>query len=204
MHSFARSIILVPTLVLALAPLPARADFYSLEGRFQCLDKPDAVCYDATPSRDPAPPPLPVTAPAVPQAPPAPAKSASAPASAPLDPILAIALRIKARRPEAGDLEALRRAAAADDARAIELLAWCSYRGLGTARDPVAAYFLYGKAAAVAVPHARENQAAIYEETLTQEQRQRVLQTEAMPQASRRVPGLLSASRIEGASIYVP
>lgn len=208
MRSFARSLILVPSLVLTLARLPAFADFYTLEGRFQCLDEPNAVCYDATPSRDPAPPrPVavaPVTPPAVTQAPPVAPKPVSAHARPPLDPILAIAMRIKDHEPGAGDLAALRHAASADDPRAIELLAWCALRGIGTGRDPVAAYFLYGEAADAAVPHARENQAAIYEQTLTPDQRQQVLETEAKPQAPRRLSRLISANGIAGDATNVP
>jgi len=34
--------------VIAIA-CPAHAEFYKLEGRYECLAKPGAVCYDATP-----------------------------------------------------------------------------------------------------------------------------------------------------------
>ena len=88
----------------------------------------------------------------------------------------------------------LRRAAAAGDLRAIELLAWCALRGIGTSRDPIAAYFLYGEAAAGDVPHARDNQALIYERSLTPVQRQRVLEIEAKPQPARRALGSLTAA----------
>ena len=200
------------TLAAALAASSARADFYSLEGRFQCLDRPGAVCYDATPSLEPPlpaqrppPPAQKVTAPQPHQAPPpAPALSTAAPPQ-PKDPIVAAAARIKADRPAAGDLDLLRRAAAADDPRAIELLAWCALRGIGTSRDAVAAFFLYGEAAANAVPHARENQAAVYERLLTPEQRQHVLDIAAAPHSAERVKDfLLSANGLDGASNDVP
>jgi TPR repeat protein len=75
----------------------------------------------------------------------------------------------------AGDLEVLTRLAEANDPRAVEVLAWCRLNGIGGARDPVAAYWLYRQAAGLEVPHARENQVAIFERQLTPEQRQEVL-----------------------------
>jgi hypothetical protein len=177
-HRFPRRIAL-PFALLCASTLPAHADFYRLEGRFQCLDQPDTVCYDAAPTHVEAPPDA--TAP-LRESPPEPAPVvAIAPAKPvqPADPITLIAARIKAERPDAGDVAALRRAAKTGDPRAIELLAWCALRGIGTDRDPVEAYLLYGAAAAESVPRARENQALIYEETLTGEERQRVLDREA-------------------------
>jgi hypothetical protein len=38
-----------------LVPTAAHAEFYSLDGRFQCLDHADAVCGDARPLLVPAP-----------------------------------------------------------------------------------------------------------------------------------------------------
>ena len=170
-----------PLVLLCGAALPAHAEFYRLEGRFQCLEQADAVCYDAAPSQVETPP----TAAAAPhEAPPAPAPVAMIPPARPLppvDPISAIASRIKAERPGAGDVAALRHAATTGDPRAIEMLAWCALRGIGIERDPVEAYILYGAAAAESVPHARENQALIYEEQLTGEQRQHVLDLAAKP-----------------------
>ena len=161
----------------------AHADFYKLDGRFQCLERANAVCYDATPSPSlPAAthPPLeaaaPVTLPAqrvTIEEPPPP------PAAASVDPILAIGARIKARQPAPGDLDTLRQHAESGDKRALELLAWCAFRGIGTYRDTLAAYRLYGAAAADAVPHARENQQIIYEQDLSPEQRQQLLLLEA-------------------------
>jgi len=79
---------------------------------------------------------------------------------------------------------AIRFAAAAGDPRAIELLAWCALRGIGAEANPIAAYFLYGEAAGEAVPNARENQALVYEQSLSQSERQHVLDIEARPHAS--------------------
>jgi hypothetical protein len=174
------------TLALALAPAAARADFYTLEGRFQCLDRADAVCTDAVVAKlEPpfaAPPPdsrdsvasLPEAA-AQPPTRAAPAAAAKEPA----DPILAVAKRIERAKPEAGDLDRLRHAADAGDGRAIELLAWCALKGIGTGRDPVQAYLLYGKAAAADVPRARQNQALVFESALDSAERQRVLDLQA-------------------------
>jgi hypothetical protein len=210
------------TLAAIGAAAPARADFYSLEGRFQCLDQPGAVCYDATPSRAPTPPAAPAPKPAAamqtrdapPPAPkpvPTPVSAPAAAANAPapprrrMDPILAVAARIKADRPAAGDLDALRRAAAADDPRAIELLAWCALRGIGTTRNPAAAYFLYGEAAANDVPHARANQAAVYERLLTPDERQHVLDIAATPESAQLVKDfLLSADGLTSGAPDAP
>ncbi|HUZ74441.1 MAG TPA: hypothetical protein VMU87_15765 [Stellaceae bacterium] len=207
-----RSLTAALALALAIAS-PAQADFYSLAGRFQCLDKPGAVCYDATPSLEP---PLPAQRPTPPlpkppdvtqaRAAPPPETVVAPPAPPrPLDPILAIAARIKADRPDPGDLDMLRRAAALGDPRAIELLAWCALRGIGTSPDAVAAYFLYGEAAAAAVPHARENQTAVYERALTPDERQHVLDIAAVPDGTQRVKQfLLSANGLDSVSQDVP
>jgi len=108
--------------------------------------------------------------------------------------VLAIARRVADERPEAGDVAHLKQAAAAGDARAIELLAWCALKGIGIDRDPIAAYLLYGKAAVADVPRARENQRLVYERTLSSAQRQLVLDLEAK---SRRAPGTLAAGAPE-------
>jgi hypothetical protein len=159
-----------------VAAPPALADFYKLEGRFQCLERADAICYDATPSL----PPTPAVAPAAPvQATPKAAQRSAAAPSAPVDPMRALANRIKLKEPAPGDLDLLRRKADTGDRGAIELLAWCALHGIGTERDPVEAYLRYGKAAANAVPRARENQAVIYEQDMSQAQRQHVLDLEA-------------------------
>jgi hypothetical protein len=196
-------IIVALPLALALSERPAHADFYALDGRFQCLSQSRAVCYDARPSRaasapaaTEAPETAALAAPAQAETPqpafiapsPAPTRSLAQP-----DPMLEIAARIKAKRPAADDVAALRRAAAAGDPRAIELLAWCALRGIGTGRDPMAAYLLYGEAPANAVPRARENQAAIYTQLLSSEERQRILAYEATPPSARSLSDLASA-----------
>jgi TPR repeat protein len=183
--------------VLAVAGhRPACADFSQLEWQYECLKDPDAVCYDATPSG--TDPPAAETA-AKPHAEPAtspptgataairPAASARKPAGAAgvgesassggqaPDPLRAIAARLQARKPSAADLAVLQTRATAGNARALELLAWAELVGVGVARDPVQAYFLYGKAAAAGAPTGRRDQAAIYEGTLTQEERQQIL-----------------------------
>lgn len=181
--------------ILAIAGhQPARAGFSELEWQYECLKDPDAVCYDATPSgpdlptvkpaakpraEKAAPAPTGATArPAPPERKPAaaagPGKSASPAAQAP-DPLRAIAARLQARKPSAADLAVLQARATAGNARALELLAWAELVGVGVARDPVQAYFLYGKAAAAGAPTGRRDQAAVYEGTLTPEERQQIL-----------------------------
>lgn len=183
--------------VLAMAgPQPARADFSELERQYECLKDPDAVCYDATPSGpDPsaaetavvppaektAPAPTSATAaarPAPPERKPtgsARAAGSASPAAAAPDPLRAIAARLEARKPSAADLAVLQARASAGNPRALELLAWAELVGVGVARDPVQAYFLYGKAAAAGAPTGRRDQAAVYEGTLTPEERQQIL-----------------------------
>jgi len=202
MKRFIHRLFLILPLVLGFGARPAHADFYALDGRFECLSEPQAVCYDARPSRAPAAPTSLAKAPveaSLLAAPQAPAASSSAPRAmandpSSLDPVLAIAARIRAARPADGDLDQLRHAAAAGDPRAIELLAWCALKGIGSGRNPVAAYFYYGEAAARAVPRARANQAAVYMRSLTPEERQHVLEIEALPAAAR-PQALLSAER---------
>ncbi len=174
----------------------ARADFSELERQYECLKDPDAVCYDATPSgADPsaaetvaephaekaAPAPADATAavrPAPPERKPAAsarAEGSASPAAAAPDSLRAIAARLEARKPSAADLAVLQARAKAGNARALELLAWAELMGVGVARDPVQAYFLYGKAAAAGAPTGRRDQAAVYEGTLTPEERQQIL-----------------------------
>jgi len=168
-------------LALALcvtAAMPSRAQFYSLEGRYQCLNDPSAVCYDATPSRLP-----PKEKPAVPDAPAKPEAKAAAmhavvPSAAPADPLAAVAARLQSGAAVAHDIALLRERAAASDSRATELLAWCHLKGVGMEKDPVPAYLLYGVAARLGVANARRNQAIVYETDMTPEQRQIALTIE--------------------------
>ncbi len=176
----------VAALVVSLAGLganPARADFYSLAGRFACLENAAATCVDmgrlaekrqiekpaegsdAKPIATPAAPagdkPI-VQAPAL--------TSIAAP-----DPLPEITARIKTGTASSEDLRRLRVVSRTGDGRAIELLAWCDYSGIGLPRDPVAAYILYGIAALAGVSGARTNQAVIYDYDLSSDQRQIVL-----------------------------
>lgn len=91
------------------------------------------------------------------------------------DPIVEIAARIEAGKPSSEDLKHLHTLSRSGDGRAIELLAWCDYFGIGSPRDPVAAYILYGIASLAGVAGADANQAVIYEYVLTPGQRQLVL-----------------------------
>lgn len=165
--------------------LPAAAQFYSLEGRFECLDDPTAVCGDTAPQM-PAPKPRPKQT-ATAETTPAPAHAGALRARrtntspAPTgeaeraDPLRAIAQRLAAGQAAPEDAAALRRLAEAGNTHALELLAWCSLKGVGVARDPVQAFLLYGLAADLGVAQAQRNQAIIYETELTSEQRQQVL-----------------------------
>lgn len=164
----------------ASAP-PAQAQFYSLEGRFECLNDPKTVCFDATPDG-------PMARPSASAARTAAAGAARKPQGEPVrvaprvvqkvELIREIAKRLEARHPAPDDTAALRRLAEAGDKRALELLAWCTHEGVGVRRDPLQSYLLYGIAADVGVADARRNQAVIYEYDLTSDQRQQVLTIE--------------------------
>jgi TPR repeat protein len=161
----------------------AQAEFFSLDGRFQCLESGATVCGEAQAIVKPAPVvPQPAAAPepvaalpvATPTPKPAPAPAVQAP-ERPIDPLQVVAARIQARRPSSNDIAWLNQAARNGDPRAIELLAWCKLNAIGMARDPVEAYLLYGAAGNAALPNARDNQRLIYERDLTSNQRQQVL-----------------------------
>jgi TPR repeat protein len=174
----------IAALVLAaccVGTTPAQAQFYSLEGRFQCLDHPEAVCFDAT-SDGPTPPSAAAAAQAVaasgrtlPSAAKATAPKRVAHPQEGADPLRAIAQRVEAGHAAAADAARLERLAEAGDRRALELLAWCHLKGLGVERDPVEAFRLYGAAADRGAADARRNQTIVYETVLTSEERQRVL-----------------------------
>ena len=146
-------------LLLGIAALgqPARAQFYDLDGAYRCLKTPDPACEknlkDQPNPPAPSPPPPKPDEPTFPQ----------------------VLAHVRDKTATPADIEALTRLAEANDARAVEVLAWCRLNGIGGARDPVAAYWLYRQAAGLEVPHARENQIAIFERQLTSEQRQEVL-----------------------------
>ena len=165
----------------AATATPSRAQFYSLEGRYQCLNDANAACYDTTPSVVP-PKPAPAAMPASsvrskPDAKAAPTRVA-APSAVPADPLAEIAARLRGGSAAPRDIAFLRGRAAAGDERATELLAWCHLKGVGMPKDPVPAYLLYGVAAKLGVPNARRNQAIVYETDMTPEQRQTALTIE--------------------------
>ena len=150
------------SVVLAVSLLalgwPARAQFYDLDGAYRCLKSPDPACEKDLQDRPPPP------------GPPAPPPK---PSSEPSFAQVLTHVRDKTAGPE--DMAVLARLAGTNDPRAVEVLAWCRLNGIGGVRDPVAAYWLYRQAAGLEVPHARENQIAIFERQLTPEQRQEVL-----------------------------
>jgi hypothetical protein len=149
-------------LVLGLGALsvPAHAQFYDLDGAYRCLKTPDPACEkelkDQPPPVPPPPPPPKPNEPAFPQ----------------------VVAHVRDGSAGAADIEVLGRLAEANDPRAVEMLAWCKLNGIGGARDPLAAYWLYKQAAGLNVAHAHENQVAIFERQLTSEQRQQVLTEE--------------------------
>ncbi|HEY3916295.1 MAG TPA: hypothetical protein VGL83_00805 [Stellaceae bacterium] len=183
MKSLASACGLVALALLAVGRVPpARADFYTLDGRYQCLERGDAVCGDArllpAPAKHRAAPPVADAAPSdsiFGIAPTPDTSLAAPPAPHAGDPLHAIALRLQAGRPASGDLAALKAQAHRGNPRAIELLAWCDLNAIGTPPDAVEAYLLYGAAASASLPHARTNQAAIFERYLDPDQRQTVL-----------------------------
>ena len=174
-------------MAVASLAVPAQADFYSLAGRFECLDKPAGSCGGPgraellpPPASKPAAKETTTTAVAAPHLDAAPPRQPTTPqteanASRERGPIETIAAAIRRGQVSAADRATLQRLSQAGNAHATELLAWCDYKGIGAASDPVAAYVLYGIAALGGVPTARQNQAVIYEYALTSEQRQKVL-----------------------------
>lgn len=193
------------TAFCAVGAPPARAQFYHLDGRFECLNRAGAVCYDATvaalpPKRaDTAFPPEPadnVKPAAADQKTASPATTSSdavssrdalralltqestRPPAQPVDPLQAIAVRVGAKAPTPADLAILEAQARAGDVKATELLAWCAYAGIGGKPDPIRAYFLYGQGAASGNAAMARNQAAVYANMLTSEQRQQIAEIE--------------------------
>jgi hypothetical protein len=177
------SVATLAVLIAGLGATPARADFYSLEGRFVCLENARTTCVDMghiteKPPSDPGPttapsPSLQTLATPTIQAPALP--STAQKNITPADPFLDIAGRIKAGKISNEDLQRLRLGSHAGDGRAIELLAWCDYFGIGLPRDPVTAYILYGIAGLAGISGASANQAIIYDYGLNSDQRQIVL-----------------------------
>jgi len=165
----------------------AQAEFFSLDGRFQCLESGAKTCGNAQIVVKPLPPaPKASVYPIIPDPvvalPVAPLKATAVSATTqvqvdlpPVDPMQVVASRIQARRPSSNDIAWLTTQSQAGDGRAIELLAWCKLNGIGMVRNPVEAYLLYGAAGNAALPNARDNQRLIYERDLSSDQRQQVL-----------------------------
>ncbi len=194
-------------LALCATAAPARSDFYRLDGRFECSrpGRRRVLRRDAVARRDAA------RAAACrcragnsTQRDRTAAGSAAAPGGRSIR-SLAIADADQARAARA------RRSARAAPgggrqrpARAVELIAWSALRGIGAGRNAEQAYYLYGEAADLGVPHARDNQALVFEQSLTQDQRQRVLEREAKADAAVRPSALLSANHRDGMAGDVP
>lgn len=171
-------------LFVEIGTSPAWADFYTLDGKFACLSDGEDNCADRGHAADKLVPKKPPETPAVAaptsddpliQAPPSLSSHTKAQNGAMQDPLQEIASRIEAGKPSSEDLHRLRALSRTGEGRAIELLAWCDYFGLGLPRDPVAAYILYGIASLAGIAGASANQAVIYNYVLTPNQRQMVL-----------------------------
>jgi len=171
-------------LAAGLLPGVAGADFYTLDGKFACLESDDAACTNGNHAAEMIEPKpgkaTETTARAVDhdpvlKAPPTLARDRREQNAGSQDPLVEIAARIESRKPSSEDLKHLHMLSRSGDGRAIELLAWCDYFGIGLPRDPVAAYIMYGIASLAGVAGADANQAVIYEYVLTPDQRQLVL-----------------------------
>lgn len=198
---------LVPFLAFAA---PAHADFYRLDGRFKCFEVETPTCaagrVELHPpaakhkrAAAPAPPAklsihhlLALAKPHPPKPAPHPVERKPAPVEAHRrpnhkvhGPLSAIAVAIRKRHMSATQIRLLRKLSDGGNGRAAALLAWCEYQGLGVARDPVAAYVLYGVAALAGIPRAKTNQDVIFNYVLTSDQRQTVLDIKNSLQASR-------------------
>jgi TPR repeat protein len=146
-------LLLAAGLLLALF-VPARAQFYDLDGAYHCLTLPDAACgQELRDQPSPVPPPPPDNGPT-------------------MDKVVA---NVRSNSLGPRELEFLEQHAAADEQRAVEVLAWCKLNGLGTPPDAVAAYWLYRQAAKLGVANAKRNQTAVFETRLTPEERRQVL-----------------------------
>jgi TPR repeat protein len=154
MSAMKHRLLLAAGLVLLLAT-PARAQFYDLDGAYRCLTAPDPACEKEL--RDQ----------------PRPASSARPSGDGPTLEQVVAKVRDKSLGPR--EVQFLEQHAAANEQRAVEVLAWCKLNGLGTPADAVAAYWLYRQAAKLGVANARRNQTAVFNTRLTPEERQQVL-----------------------------
>jgi hypothetical protein len=149
--------LLVAAALALVLPGLVRAQFYDLDGAYRCLTMPDPACEQEL--RDQPRP--------VPPQPPA------APDDAPTMEKVVAKVRSKSLGPR--ELEFLQQHAAANEQRAVEVLAWCRLNGVGAPADAVAAYWLYRQAAKLGVANAKRNQTAVFETRLTPEERHQVL-----------------------------
>jgi hypothetical protein len=109
---------------------------------------------------------------------------------------------VQAGRATRDDMTLLEAKAAADDPAAVEVLAWCYLYGREISADRIAAYRLYGRAAALGVPHARDNQRIIFERLLTNGERQKVLEAENAAGAAPRTGTELSTRQPNGSDAH--
>lgn len=135
-----------------LLPPAALAQFYDLDGAYRCLTTPDAACEKNLADQPRPPPP--------------------GPGAPTLEQVIA---KVRANTLGPREIEFLEKHAAANDPRAVEVLAWCKLNGVGMPADPLAAFWLYKQADGLGVPNARQNQIAIYENRLTPDERHQVL-----------------------------
>lgn len=133
---------------------PARAQFYDLDGTYHCVKQSDPACV----AEAKLPPLRPTLQP-----------GHTGPT---VDSVFAA---IRAHRLSPADMQLLEAHAEDKEPRSLEALAWCKLNGIGWPADPIAAYLLYGAAAALGVPKANANQIAIFETRMTQQQRQALL-----------------------------
>jgi TPR repeat protein len=152
---FSAALVVAAVLAQSSAQI-ASAQFYDLDGAYRCLETPDAACAEGLRDR--------------PQ-PAQPSATTAAPKGPSLDQAIA---KVRAKTAGAADIAFLEKEAAANEPRAVEVLAWCKLNGIATPRDAVAAYWLYRQAAALGVANARRNQIAVFEHRLTSEERQQV------------------------------
>jgi len=178
--------LIMAALAAGLLPRVAGADFYTLDGKFACLESDDAACSKGNHAAEMIEPasgkptenkrsPSAVDHDPVLKAPPTLARDRREQNAGSQDPLVEIAARIETGKPSSEDLKHLHTLSRSGNGRAIELLAWCDYFGIGLPRDPVAAYILYGIASLAGVAGADANQAVIYDYVLTPDQRQLVL-----------------------------
>ena len=138
------------------AAVPARAQFYDLDGTYHCVTAPDQACAK-TETQNPAP-----SQPLAQDQPQAPS----------FDEVIE---HVKKRAPTEADMRVLAARVAAKDGRAVEVMAWCKLNGIGTKANALDAYWLYRQAEQLGVPNAKGNETAIYERLLTSAERQEIL-----------------------------